>query len=93
MESSSKVSEVLVSGVWESLDDGESIREEDPLGVNSLHAFHKNTGCCSQCFCFSLVVGGVLSSWDTTVNVPPLFSLMNMPSLPFLVVSSAELLV
>ena len=34
MESGSKVVEVLVSEVWESWGDGESIGEDDHLGVN-----------------------------------------------------------
>ena len=34
MESNSKVAEILVLGVWESLHDGESIGEDDHLGVN-----------------------------------------------------------
>ena len=69
MDSGSNVIEVLVSGVWESLDDGESMGEDD-RGMNGLHVVHKDTSCCPQCFCFGLVVGQVLSSRDSTVNGP-----------------------
>ena len=69
MENGGKVVEVLVSGVWESLDYEQLIEEDDHLGVNGLHVVHSGTGCSPQrFFCFSLADGRILSS-DTIQHV------------------------
>ena len=72
------------------MEHGEGIREDDHLGVNGPHVVHESTGCCPQCFCFRLVIGGVFFSRDGVVNGPD-DGLMNIQPPPFLVAPSAEL--
>ena len=71
MEEGGKVVEVLVSGFWESLNQGESIGEDDHLGVNGLRVVREGIGfCCPHRFCFSPVVGRVFPSQESVANGP-----------------------